>query len=346
MYFNLPLNFFRSIDRHYMPSFVIFAVLMAIGTAMIIQQAKRVKRPYRTAAIAIILILLTLLPIQAIWRNYRNIDGSKSYFAYDTAENYLSNLPPDAIFFAQSDIDTYTLWCLQVAEKFRPDVTVCNLSLMNTTWFVEQVQKRDEKFPIKFGQGELSSLSIIPWQDTTIAIPVRGNPVEFGLPPDTLVPDTIRFEVLPSLSGQYILVQDQMILKILKENNWRRPVCFSMLIPETAVQWLKPYLRLEGVYWRIVPARFESLERNLLRSALIERLNYRGFSDTRITKEPPTKWIGWNLYHAFLTLSSMEYDLGDTLACRNTIDKMTSLLPPEELSPPPELAAATENACK
>jgi hypothetical protein len=137
-----------------------------------------------------------------------------------------------------------------------------------------------------------------------------------------------------------------MILKILQANDWRRPLCFSTLLPDNSIGWLKPHLRLEGMYWRLIPARTNMAERDILRSVLFEKLNYQGYTDQDIPKEAPTKWIGWNLCQTFLSLASMEYTLGDTSACRSAMAKMASSLAPENLDLPPPLGAAIENACR
>ena len=346
LYFNLPENFFRSIDRHYMPSFVIFGIFIAYGAASLMLAVLRVQGRLRLAIVALTAILLALMPIQAAVRNYGQVDGSRSYFAYDTAKNYLSGLPKDAIFFSQADIDTYPLWCLQTAEEFRKDVTVCNISLMNTPWFVEQIIERDSKFPLKLDHAELSALSIIPWHDSTIVLPVSAHAEDYGLADSTVMPDSISFLIRPTLSGQYIFVHDQVVLKTIAANNWQRPICISTLIPESTLNWLNPSLRLEGMFRRLVPARSAISETEILRYNLFENINYRGLADPSIPKEAPTTWMAWNFCSTFLTLSAMEYSAGDTSGCRNAINQMNSLIAPENLSPPEGLATAIANACQ
>jgi hypothetical protein len=345
IYFNLPQNFFRSIDRHYMPSFVIFAIFIAYGTAEMMRAVLEPKgRKWVVVVVAV--VLLVLMPLQAAMRNYGIVDGSKSYFAYDTAKNYLANLPERSILFTQADIDTYTLFCLQVAENFRPDITICNLSLMNTPWFIEQVTTRDKDFPFRLDRQELSTLSIKPWRDTTITVPVSASATDFGLPVETVMPDTITFLIQPTLSGQYIYVHDQMILKTVLANNWRRPICFSALLPESSIGWLMPYLRLEGLHWRLTPARSAGVEKDLLRRNLTANYSYRGFEDRSGPKEDPSKWLGWNYCSTFMRLAFMEFTDGDTAGCKSTIETMESLIATDNLSMPPDLAEAIRNACK
>ena len=345
IYFNLPANYFRSIDRHYMPSFVIFGILIAYGAAVLLKYANNIKYSYRGLS-AIIIILLLSMPGQAINNNYRAVDGSKSYFAYDTARNYLASLPNKAIIFTQADIDTYPLWCLQVAEKMRPDITICNIGLMNTPWYIKQIRDNDKAFPVRLNDNEIAALSPIPWQDTTITLPVSGNCESFGLPSDLKLPDSVNLIATPTIQGKYVLVQDQMILKTIQASNWDRPICFSTMLPDQTIKWLKPYLRLEGLFWRLMPLRSEEVETVLLRKNLIENYSYRGFTDSDIKIEEPTKWVGYNYCSAFITLSSMQYGSGDSVGCGNTIAQLHKLISPKDLSVPPDLMNAITNACK
>jgi hypothetical protein len=345
IYFNLPANYFRSIDRHYMPSFVIFGILIAYGAAVLAKYANNIRFSYWGLG-GIITILLLLMPGQAINNNYSGVDGSKAYFAYDTARNYLASLPNKAIIFTQADIDTYPLWCLQVAEKMRPDITVCNIGLMNTPWFIKQIRDNDKAFPVRLNDNEIAALSPIPWQDTTITLPVTGNCESFGLSSDLKLPDSVNLMAPPTIQGKYVLVQDQMILKTIEASNWDRPICFSTMLPDQTIRWLKPYLRLEGLFWRLVPVRSDETEKALLRKNLIENYSYRGFTASNIRIEEPTKWVGYNYCSSFLMLSSMEYGSGDTLGCRKTMGLLDSLISPERLELPPPLREALANGCR
>jgi hypothetical protein len=346
LYFNLPLNFFRSIDRHYMPSFVVFAIFMAYGCGAFARAMMQGSGVSRIPASIIAIILLVSMPLEAVIMNYGRVDGSKSFFAYDTAKNYLSTLPEKAILYTQADIDTYTLWCLQVAEKYRQDVTICNLSLLNTPWFIRQILERDADYPARLDEDEIASLAIIQWRDSAIAFPVAGNAEEFDLPPGTVLPDSIKITVSPSYANQFLFVHDQILLKTISANRWGRPICFSTLVPEASISWLMQFSRLEGMYRRIVPVMSPEAEMRILSRNLLENISLRGFADGGIPKEDPTKWVGWNICGSFVALSSMESSSGDTAACLETIDKLNSRIIIDDLAMPNELRAAIDNACK
>lgn len=62
----------------------------------------------------------------------------------EIAKTYLADCAPNAILFTNGDSDTYPLWYVQDKLGFRKDVTVLNLSLMGTAWYLKMNQVKHD----------------------------------------------------------------------------------------------------------------------------------------------------------------------------------------------------------
>lgn len=61
-----------------------------------------------------------------------------------------------------------------------------------------------------------------------------------------------------TLDGNYLMKNDLMILNILANNHWKRPIYFATTVGSENYLNLEPYFQLEGLTYRIVPIRTES----------------------------------------------------------------------------------------
>jgi Protein O-mannosyl-transferase TMEM260-like len=344
-YFNIPPNFFRSMDRHYLPALVIFTVWIGYGTGFLINLLWGLASKYRYALSGLAGILIIMIPFSQINRNYRAIDSSRNYFTHDFAVNILSTLPSNAIFIAGGDNDTWPLWYFQAAEKMRPDVTLLNINLLNTAWFLRHVIAQDKSLPLTYTEQEISDLNMLAWADSTVAIPIDDSAADFCLPNDIILPDSVHLNISPTVAGKYILIQDQVLLQLIMQNRWRRPIYFSSGVSDERIPWLSKYLRMEGLARRLLPVENPPLNIEILRTNLLEKYWYRGYADTTMPLEMATKWTGLNLCAAFIYLATDQLQRGNATACKETILKMNELLHPERLDIPPPLQQARESLC-
>ncbi len=340
VYFNMPAGFFRSMDRHYLPSFVIFALWIGLGMASLSIVVKTLPTRGRTWAVGVLAGLMVLLVTLQLRHNYRTVDGSENYFCFDAAHNHFDTLPEGAILFTSGDNDTTPLWYFQGAEGVRPDVTICNVGLLNTTWFTAQLMTRDRDFPLTLPHDSLSQLKVLTWRDSLIAIEVLGSSDGFNLPDSVLPPDTCYMRTFATPDEKFMLIQDQLILRIIQDNQWRRPLYFT-----APPRWLQMYCRPEGLAYRLLPVESAPLNTDILRENLLNRYRYRGYADSSVPMEQATKWAGGTLYRPFLMLAMDELGRGDTSACLELKQTMLQLLPLERLEPHPQIRALIDRMC-
>lgn len=68
-------------------------------------------------------------------------DRSGRYVCRDFGMNYLSSVDENGIIFTNGDNDTFPLWYVQEVEGYRTDVRVCNLSYLQTDWYIDQMKR-------------------------------------------------------------------------------------------------------------------------------------------------------------------------------------------------------------
>ena len=109
-------------------------------------------------ALGLTLVVPLIMAVQG-WDDH---DRSHKTSARDLAYNYLMSCEKNAILFTNGDNDTFPLWYLQEVEGQRTDVRVCNLSLMGTDWYSEQMKMRaydSDPLPIKFDEDQIMMYS-------------------------------------------------------------------------------------------------------------------------------------------------------------------------------------------
>jgi hypothetical protein len=141
----------RERDYAYAGSFYAFTIWIGLGVAGIWELLR--KKISCTAAASIATIAALFIPILMAAQNWDDHDRSGRYTMRDFGMNYLRSCEPNAILFTNGDNDTFPLWYAQDVEGFRTDVRVCNLSYLQTDWYVDQMRRQayDSKpLPIKW----------------------------------------------------------------------------------------------------------------------------------------------------------------------------------------------------
>ena len=92
---------------------------------------------------AIVAIATILVPLQMVSQTWDDHDRSGRYTCRDFGQNYLMTMQDEGnpIIYTNGDNDTFPLWYNQEAEGVRTDTRVCNLSYLQTDWYIDQMRR-------------------------------------------------------------------------------------------------------------------------------------------------------------------------------------------------------------
>ena len=142
IYLNQYPNQPRERDYAYAGSFYFYAVWIGLGVLVLFQALSKFLKENVAAPIASIVCFFAV-PVIMGSENWTIHDRSGRYLTRDVAFNYLNSCAPDAILFTNGDNDTFPLWYAQEVEAKRTDVRVCNLMLLNTDWYINQMKHKN-----------------------------------------------------------------------------------------------------------------------------------------------------------------------------------------------------------
>ena len=131
----------RERDYAYAGSFYAFAIWCGMGVAAIIDWLNRKMKKENLIVASVISLVCLLVPIQMASQTWDDHDRSDRYCCRDFGRNYLMTLQEkgNPIIFTNGDNDTFPLWYNQDTENVRTDARVCNLSYLQTDWYIDQM---------------------------------------------------------------------------------------------------------------------------------------------------------------------------------------------------------------
>lgn len=147
----------RERDYAYAGSFYVFAIWIGLGVLFIYELLKEYVDTKISAIGATILSLI--VPGIMAAEEWDDHDRSKRTLARDCAIDYLESCEKNAILFTNGDNDTFPLWYAQEVEGIRTDVRVCNLSLFQTDWYINQMRRKayeSDPMPLTFAPEKYS----------------------------------------------------------------------------------------------------------------------------------------------------------------------------------------------
>ena len=133
----------RERDYAYAASFYAFAIWCGLGVAAIVEEICRRIKGNEAAIASVVGAACLLVPIQMASQTWDDHDRSGRYTCRDFGQNYLMSLQQEGspIIFTNGDNDTFPLWYTQDVEGVRTDARVCNLSYLQTDWYIDQMRR-------------------------------------------------------------------------------------------------------------------------------------------------------------------------------------------------------------
>ena len=298
----------RERDYAYAGSFYAFAIWCGLGVAAIIELLKQYLKKVNPVALAAIVSLVCLaVPVQMASQTWDDHDRSGRYTCRDFGQNYLMSLQQEGnpIIYTNGDNDTFPLWYNQDVEGVRTDARVCNLSYLQTDWYIDQMRRPAYDSPsvpiswerIEYCAGTNEYVTVEPEMKEAVLEHYHENPEQarqqFGddpfelknvlkywvrsknkdlhvIPTDTIymtidkeavrksgmlmASDSIPDKMVISLAGKHALYKgDLMILEMLAECNWVRPIYVAVSVGEDNYINLGDNTITEGLVYRISP---------------------------------------------------------------------------------------------
>ena len=133
----------RERDYAYAGSFYAFAIWCGMGVAALVDLMKKYLKVESPIAIGALSLVCLFVPIQMVSQTWDDHDRSGRYTCRDFGRNYLMTLQDkgNPIIFTNGDNDTFPLWYNQETEGVRTDARVCNLSYLQTDWYIDQMKR-------------------------------------------------------------------------------------------------------------------------------------------------------------------------------------------------------------
>ncbi len=172
IYLNQPPYQVRERDYAYAGSFYFFCVWIGMAVAAIYGLVEKVLNGKGTAPVAALVSVACLcVPVLMAAQNWDDHDRSNRRTAVEMASNYLNSVGENGILVTHGDNDTFPLWYAQEVENVRPDVRICNTSLLGTDWHIDQMKwavNESAPLPLSVGQEQYlyGTNEYIPVYDT------------------------------------------------------------------------------------------------------------------------------------------------------------------------------------
>ena len=335
----------RERDYAYAGSFYAFCIWIGLGALALVDFASKIFKSNagRAVAAACIAIVCLLVPAQMASQNWDDHDRSQRYSCRDFGANYLKSCETQAILFSNGDNDTFPLWYNQEVEEVGTDLRVCNLSYLQTDWYISQMKRpyyESKALPISWeykdfmpGKNEVARVDNRLGQPISVEKAFQflrsDDPRTQTREGDNYIPSDQLYVETPD--GQQIMLRkkrmytrsEMMIMEMLSTNKWERPMYFCATVGNDYYLGLEPWMELTGLAYRITPTRSRDGQPRVNTELMYENMMHKfKYGNMNI----PGIYIDENLMRMCRTHRMMFAQLAEQLIRENKRDKALEVL--------------------
>ena len=342
----------RERDYAYAGSFYAFCIWIGLGVMAIIDLINRViKNDKAQTVVAAIAVLVTfLVPAQMASQNWDDHDRSNRYAARDFGANYLKSCDKEAIIFCNGDNDTFPLWYNIEVEEERNDVRACNLSYLQTDWYISQMKRpyyNSPALPISWDYEDfMPGKNEVVWVENRLNAPLEVKKAfqflhstdprtkrdgEGYIPTDQLYVLSPDSQKINFKKARRFTRSEMMVMEMLSTNQWKRPIYFAVTIGEDYHLGLNPYLELTGMAYRITPERSADgkprVNTEVMYDNMLNKFKYGNINIPGIYIDENTMRMCRTHRMMFCQLAEALYDEGKYDKALNVLDFAEEMLP-------------------
>ena len=376
----------RERDYAYAGSFYAYAIWCGLGVLAIYDMLKKKIKGNDVAVAGVVGVACLLVPIQMASQTWDDHDRSGRYTCRDFGQNYLMTLQDkgNPIIFTNGDNDTFPLWYNQETEGVRTDARVCNLSYLQTDWYIDQMKRPAYDSPsvpitwprIAFCSGTNDYIEVKPGMKQQLLEFYRDYPQEaraaFGddpfelknilkywvrskdsdthiIPTDTLyitidkeavrrsgmmmASDTIPDRMVISLAGKRAIYKnDLMMLEMLAQCNWERPLYVATTVGSDNYMNLGDNFVQEGLAYRITPFNTKApgaknFDTEKTYNNVMNRFKWGGLDKPGLYIDETVMRMCYTHRHLFATLAMQLIAEGQNAKAEKVLRKSEKVLP-------------------
>lgn len=254
----------RDRDYFYIWSFSTWGVWAALGLAYLWQSVaalfggNKTEGTSKTPVFPSAKNMMMAVPILAIafvplFANWTQASRAGETFTRDWAHDMLNSVEPYGILVTAGDNDTYPLWYAQEVEGIRKDVVVIVTTYLNMNWAIRQLIRNPiHEYDSVNGPEIYRNRTWV--KPTTAPLHMTFEQAD-ALQPYTILnqPQLFQHNEINAIIPAGYLIQDQMmILRMIKDSYPQRPVYFSY---SGTVPALEDYIVASGLAYKLMPTK-------------------------------------------------------------------------------------------